>query len=50
MIAVLAHGVGGRSDLPVPVWLFAYGAGMAVLLSFLMLVQRSYSTSGQHSR
>jgi hypothetical protein len=34
---VLAHGVGGRSDLPVPVWLFAYGAAFALLISFLAL-------------
>lgn len=35
--AVLAHGVGGRSDLPLPVWLFAYGAGSALLISFVTL-------------
>ena len=34
---VLAHGVGGRSDLPLPVWLFAYGAGFAVVISFVAL-------------
>lgn len=34
---VLAHGVGGRSDLPVPVWLFAYGAAFALLISFVAL-------------
>jgi len=34
---VLAHGVGGRADLPLPVWLFAYGAGFAVLISFVAL-------------
>jgi hypothetical protein len=32
-----AHGIGGRSDLPLPVWLFAYGAGGAVLVSFAAL-------------
>ena len=32
-----AHGVGGRSDLPLPAWLFAYGAGFAVLISFVAL-------------
>jgi hypothetical protein len=31
---LLAHGVGTRSDLPVPVWLAAGGAGLAVLISF----------------
>ena len=32
-----AHGVGGRADLPVPVWLAVYGAGIAVVLSFAAL-------------
>lgn len=35
--ALLAHGVGGRSDLPLPVWLFSYGAGSALLISFVTL-------------
>lgn len=34
---MLAHGLGGRSDLPVPVWLFAYGAAFALLISFVAL-------------
>ena len=34
---LLAHGVGGRTDLPVPVWLAIYGAGIAVVLSFAAL-------------
>jgi hypothetical protein len=34
---VLAHGVGGRADLPVPFWLALYGAGIAVVLSFAAL-------------
>jgi hypothetical protein len=33
----LAHGVGGRADLPVPFWLALYGAGIAVVLSFAAL-------------
>ncbi|MEM8902339.1 MAG: hypothetical protein AAGA17_01320 [Actinomycetota bacterium] len=32
-----AHGVGGRSDLPVPVWLATYGAVGAMLASFAVL-------------
>jgi hypothetical protein len=32
-----AHGIGGRSDLPVPVWLFSYAAGAAVVASFIAL-------------
>ena len=37
-MAVLAHGVGARSDLPIPLELALYGAGMAVLISFAALV------------
>jgi hypothetical protein len=32
-----AHGVGGRVDLPVPVWLFVWGAGAVVIVSFVAL-------------
>jgi len=32
-----AHGVGSRADLPVPVWLFAYSAAFALLISFAAL-------------
>lgn len=35
---VLAHGVGSRSDLPLPLDLTLYSAGMAVLISFTALV------------
>ena len=35
---VLAHGVGGRADLPVPLSLALPGAGLAVAVSFLALV------------
>ncbi len=35
---VLAHGVGGRTDLPVPLFLALYGAGLAIVVSFLALV------------
>lgn len=35
---VLAHGVGTRSDLPIPTWLALYGAGTIVLITFLSLV------------
>ena len=30
-MTVLAHGVGSRADLPVPLTLALYGAGLAVL-------------------
>ncbi|MGH3147113.1 MAG: hypothetical protein ACRDTR_15055 [Rubrobacter sp.] len=32
----LAHGFGQRYDLPVPLWLYLYGAGSAVLFSFVV--------------
>ena len=32
----LAHGFGQRYDLPVPLWLYLYGAAGAVLLSFVV--------------
>ncbi len=37
LTAVLAHGVGGRSDLPLPEWQAAWGAGVALVLSFAAL-------------
>jgi hypothetical protein len=37
MNGILAHGLGGRSDLPVPLWLAVYGGASAVVLSFLVL-------------
>jgi hypothetical protein len=37
MYGPLAHGVGGRADLPVPFWLALYGAGIAVVISFAAL-------------
>jgi hypothetical protein len=34
---LLAHGVGSVQDLPVPQWLFLYGAGVVLIASFLAL-------------
>ncbi|MGH3949022.1 MAG: hypothetical protein ACRDSE_07850 [Pseudonocardiaceae bacterium] len=34
---ILAHGLGGRSDLPVPLWLALYAGAAAVLISFFAL-------------
>ncbi len=34
---MIAHGLGGRLDLPVPEWLFVYGAAAVVLISFVAL-------------
>ncbi len=33
----LAHGLGGRIDLPVPRWLFVWGASAALVVSFVAL-------------
>ncbi len=33
----LAHGLGGRVDLPVPRWLFVFGAATALIVSFVLL-------------
>ena len=38
MTPVLGHGVGSVRDLPVPQWLFYYGAGVVLIASFLALV------------
>jgi hypothetical protein len=32
-----AHGIGGRTDLPVPRWLFVFGAATALIISFVAL-------------
>ncbi len=32
-----AHGLAGRSDLPLPMWMFAYGAAGALVVSFAAL-------------
>lgn len=34
---LIAHGLGGRTDLPLSVWMFAYGAAAAVVISFAAL-------------
>ncbi|MEZ5101370.1 MAG: fenitrothion hydrolase [Thermoleophilia bacterium] len=33
----LLHALGGRADLPIPVWLFGWGAGIVLVLSFVAL-------------
>ncbi len=35
--AVLAHGIGAIQDLPVPAWLFYYGAALVLVASFVAL-------------
>lgn len=34
---ILAHGLGGRADLPLPAWMFGYGAAVTVVASFAAL-------------
>jgi hypothetical protein len=36
-MSILAHGIGGRSDLPIPLWMAMYGGAAAVLISFFAL-------------
>lgn len=33
-----AHGIGGRADLPTPLWLTLYAGGVAVIVTFLALL------------
>ena len=35
--ALVAHGIGGRTDLPLSVWMFGYGAAAALVVSFAAL-------------
>ncbi|MDQ3328241.1 MAG: hypothetical protein M3506_06940 [Chloroflexota bacterium] len=37
MTGALAHGFGVRYTLPVPLWLYLYGAAAAVVLSFVLV-------------
>jgi hypothetical protein len=34
---LLAHALGGRADLPIPEWLFAWGASLVLIVSFGLL-------------
>lgn len=50
----LAHGLGGRTDLPLPGWLFAWGAALVLALSFFALAalwnQPRLETAEAHPR
>lgn len=50
-MSVLAHGVGSRTGLPIPLGLALYGAGAAILLGFavLLLFWRSPQLGDEHS-
>lgn len=37
MSPLLAHGIGGIRDLPIPLWLFYYGAAVVLVVSFVAL-------------
>jgi hypothetical protein len=37
MLELVAHGIGGVQDLPVPTWLFYWGAGVVLVVSFVAL-------------
>jgi hypothetical protein len=37
LVPVLAHGLTGRADLPIPAWLFAWAAGAVLVVSFVLL-------------
>ena len=36
---ILAHGLGARADLPVPVWLAQYAAAVVLIVTFFMLAR-----------
>lgn len=36
-MTLLAHGIGVRGDLPLPLWMVSYGAGFVLVLSFVAL-------------
>ncbi|MDK3258189.1 hypothetical protein [Blastococcus capsensis] len=50
-MTLLAHGVGSRTDLPIPLGLALYGAGAAILISFaaLLLFWRAPKLGGPSS-
>src|SRR5690349_12602057 len=35
--AAWAHGLTGRADLPIPIWLFSWGAALVLVVSFFSL-------------
>lgn len=37
LAVILAHGLGGRTDLPLPLWLVLYGGAAVVIISFAAL-------------
>lgn len=48
--AALAHGIGGKTDLPVPRWLFAWAASIALIVSFVALATLWHSPRLENAR
>jgi hypothetical protein len=46
----LAHGIGGRSDLPIPGWLFAWAAAVVLIISFVALATLWPNPRLEHAR
>lgn len=46
----LAHGIGGRSDLPIPRWLFAWAAAVVLIISFVALATLWPKPRLEHAR
>ena len=40
LVIYLAHGIGGVRDLPVPTWLFFWGAAIALVIGAVMVAIR----------
>jgi hypothetical protein len=52
-VTLLAHGIGSVQDLPVPMWLFAYGAAVVLVVSFVALAalwRQPVLEGGRHGR
>ena len=47
-----AHGIVGRADLPIPVWLFSWAAAIVLVVSFVALstLWRTPQLQEQHAR
>ncbi len=48
--AALAHGIGGKTDLPVPRWLFAWAAAVVLVVSFVALATLWPKPRLEHAR
>jgi hypothetical protein len=45
LVPMLAHAFGKRYDLPVPLWLFVFGGGLVVFVSFLLVLRRAVAAA-----